>query len=663
MRATYTIKRTPAPSNLHIEQRTTRHRPGLLGAVLAMLGIALLAATCGGQGQPSRPTATPATATATPDVPAATPTTPLAARDEPPTRDLVDLARRLRGQSDPPRRVDLPPPSLGDSVSFDLIVLPQSREDRPGRRVTSATLRTISANAYFFVEDDADVSDDEIEDAARVFEEEVWPKVTDAFGPPPSPGVDGDPRIYILHADLGAGLGGYVSGEDFYPTEVVPHSNGREILYMNLSVSLGSSGYANVLAHELQHLIHDRNDDGEEAWVNEGLSEFAATLVRGSGGSVAAFLDRPDTQLNTWEQGPAVSAHYDASDLFFTYLLEQSEGGSRQLAAEPGDGIAGVRAFLQANGYPGSFAELVADWTVANLLDQPEGPYGYRDRELDTPVKLEVLPGQDEGEVSQFAADYLELHASDFAGEAVFRFDGETETPTIDAQDSANGAFWWSNRGDNIDTTLTRELDLTGVEQATLTFRSWYSIERWFDYSYVVVSRDGGRTWTALPGRQTTTDDPVGVSYGPGYTGRSGGGTTARWVEEEIDLSSYAGGRILLRFEYVTDDSLNGPGWAIDDIAVPEIGFFDDAEAGEGGWQREGFLHLSEPLRQRFELRLVTLGATTEVSEILLDGRNQAEVALPGLGTEYQHAVIVVVGVTEGTTEPAHYRYEATSRG
>ena len=624
-----------------------------------MLGVALLAAACGGE-TPSRPTASPAAATATPDAPSAT---PMATRDEPPARDLVDLARRLRGQSDPPRRVDLPPPSLGDSVSFDLIVLPQSREDRPGRRATSATLRTISAHAYFFVEDDADVNDGEIEDAARAFEEEIWPKVTGAFGPPRSPGVDGDPRIFILHADLGAGVGGYVSGEDFYPREVVPHSNGREIVYMNLSVRLGSAGYSNVLAHELQHVIHDRNDADEEAWVNEGLSELAAALVRGSGSSVAAFRDRPDTQLNTWEHGPAGGAHYDASELFFTYLLEQSEGGSRQLAAEPGNGIAGVRAFLQANGHSRSFAELVADWTVANLLDQPEGPFGYRGRELDPPAKLEVLPGEDEGEVSQFAADYLELHASDFAGEAVFRFDGETETPIIAVQEGVTGAFWWSNRGDNIDTTLTRELDLTGVEQATLTFRSWHSIERWFDYSYVVVSRDGGRTWTALPGRQTTTDDPLEVSYGPGYTGRSGGGTSARWVEEAIDLSAYAGERILLRFEYVTDDSLNGPGWAIDDIAVPEIGFFDDVEAGEGGWQREGFLRLSEPLRQRFELRLVTLGATTEVSEIPLDGQNQAEVALTGLGTEYQHAVIVVVGVTEGTTEPARYRYEAASVG
>ena len=35
-----------------------------------------------------------------------------------------------------------------------------------------------------------------------------------------------------------------------------------------------------MLAHELQHLIHQRNDADEEAWVNEGLSEAALLLVR-----------------------------------------------------------------------------------------------------------------------------------------------------------------------------------------------------------------------------------------------------------------------------------------------------------------------------------------------------------------------------------------------
>ena len=37
-------------------------------------------------------------------------------------------------------------------------------------------------------------------------------------------------------------------------------------------------------------------------------------------------------------------------------------------------------------------------------------------------------------------------------------------------------------------------------------------------------------------GRTTTDCDPVGAAYGQGYTGSSGG-----WVQEEVDLSAYAG--------------------------------------------------------------------------------------------------------------------------
>ncbi len=32
--------------------------------------------------------------------------------------------------------------------------------------------------------------------------------------------------------------------------------------------------------------------------------------------------------------------------------------------------------------------------------------------------------------------------------------------------------------------------------------------------------------------------------------------------------------------------------------------------------------------------------------------------SLAGLGTEYQSAIVVIVGLTDGTTEPARYRYE-----
>ena len=587
--------------------------------------------------------------------------------DEPPARDLIDLAQRYRNGVNLPRQVLLPPPALGAEQEFDLLALPPNLDERPGRTTITATLRSVSEHAYFFVERDAEVEDDDLAAAVRVFEEEVWPAVTDAFGPPPIPGVDGDPHIVILHADLGSGIGGYVSDEDAYPREAVPHSNQREIVYLNLNIRPGSASYARVLAHELQHVIHRRLDADEEAWVNEGLSEIAAGLVGQNSGFFGTFLDRPDTQLNAWADLPSSAAHYGASGLFFDYLLEQSEGDVLQLAAEPADGVAGVEAFLQASGSDRSFVELVADWTIANFLDQPQGPYGYQEREVSAPTTVAIDElGEGERAVGQFAADYLEFRADDFESEPVFVFEGETEVPVLPAQTlrqdlSDASAFWWSNRGDNIDATLTRELDLTGVERATLTFRTWFDIERWFDYAHVAASRDGGQTWTALSGRQTTTDDPLEVSYGPGYTGVSGGGESPRWVDERIDLFAYVGSRMLLRFEYLTDDSLNKPGWAIDDIAVPEIGFFDDVEADAGGWRREGFRRLTELLPQRFVLRLITLGPSPAVETIALDGSNRAEISLTGLGSDYDRAVIVVMGATVGTTEPARYRYRLTA--
>ena len=59
----------------------------------------------------------------------------------------------------------------------------------------------------------------------------------------------------------------------------------------------------------------------------------------------------------------------------------------------------------------------------------------------------------------------------------------------------------WSNKGDDIDTTLTYSVDLTQATDPVLTFSTWYDIEPWYDFGYVSVSADGGATWEALEGR------------------------------------------------------------------------------------------------------------------------------------------------------------------
>ncbi len=48
----------------------------------------------------------------------------------------------------------------------------------------------------------------------------------------------------------------------------------------------------------------------------------------------------------------------------------------------------------------------------------------------------------------------------------------------------------------------------------------------------------------------------------------SGGGKTPEWVEEQVDLTPFAGKEVQVRFEYVTDDAVNGPGMLLDNFAV-----------------------------------------------------------------------------------------------
>ncbi len=511
-------------------------------------------------------------------------------------------------------------------------------------RTVTASLRLVTEHAYVFIEDGVAVDDSTLQTIGADFETLVYPGVSVAFGREWSPGVDADARISIVHAALG-GVGGYFSASDEYPHQVVPRGNEREAVYVDASY-LDSPGaaYNALLAHELQHLIHWNADGGEEAWVNEGLSQVAAELVGGGTAAVRDFLAMPDTQLTTWPLDGG-GLHYGESQLFFRYLLDRFGGreNAAALLAAPEDGIAGVNAYLLQFGR--SFQEVFADWTVANYLDEASGPYAHEGADLRVAAATSISgAGDGDGSVHQFAADYLEVDPP--AGGAAFTFDGSDKVGIgIPSQD---GPFWWSNAGDAIDSRLTREFDLTGLSSATLRFRTWFDIERGWDYAYAAASDDGGQTWEALLGAHTSDYDPVKHAYGPGYTGDSGG----EWIQEEVDLAAYAGGRALLRFEYVTDDAAHGRGFAVDDIEIPELGIADGADA-DGGWQAEGFRRIEGPQAQRFQVHVVERGDASppKADRLALGPGNRLEVTLDGPAT------IVVAAVTEGTTEAATYRW------
>ena len=297
------------------------------------------------------------------------------------------------------------------------------------------------------------------------------------------------------------------------------------------------------------------------------------------------------------------------------------------------------------------FRELLADWAVANFLRAESGPYGYPSQEGVLLVDRQMTTaGRLAGEVAQFGAWYVSFPA---ATALDISFQGAPTAPLLPTLPASGASCWWSNRGDGLDATLTRSVDLTPVSSATLTFRQWHELEDEFDYGYVAISTDDGATWTAQAGRYTASDGPGRRTLGPGYTGSSGG-----WVEEEVDLAPYAGCRVLLRFEHLTDEAISADGWCIDDIAIPEIGFMDDAET-EGDWEAEGFMRLPEQgVAQGFALRLVSgRGDDAVVAPITLGGDNHASFAVEG------PAVLVVTATAPKTRQPARFTLDAAVPG
>jgi len=136
---------------------------------------------------------------------------------------------------------------------------------------------------------------------------------------------------------------------------------------------------------------------------------------------------------------------------------------------------------------------------------------------------------------------------------------------------------------------------------ATLKFWSYYEIEEDWDYGYVEVHDLDTDEWSTLPGlmtvstlpeRQNNPNCPVGFEPTTYYdTGRWNAftGFSGDSYEEEMDLTPFANHTIELCFTYWTDPYVQELGWYIDDIEIPEIGFFDDVESGPNGWTYNGW--------------------------------------------------------------------------
>jgi immune inhibitor A len=317
-----------------------------------------------------------------------------------------------------------------------------------------------------------------------------------------------------------------------------------------------------------------------------------------------------------------------------------------------------------------AFEDVFADWVVANTINDPDidqGQYAYdtiTPPEFNTTIKLRQtdLPAQKRTTVSQYGADYIELRER---GDVQVDFAGATVVGLADINAHSGKYLWWAARANSSDTTLTREFDLTNVKAATLTFWTWYDIEQDFDYAYVEASTDGKR-WETLPGQSTTNDDPNGSNLGDGYTAKSGVPASdkkgAKWIQEQIDLSKYAGQKVQIRFEYVTDAGVTHAGFFVDDIAIPEINYRYDAESGNDGWLARGFIRHANILPQQWLVQLITVRKSQTTVERLPLAQDQTGRWTINLSSDVDRVVLTVSGIAPVTTEPAQYWFAVTPK-
>jgi len=255
-------------------------------------------------------------------------------------------------------------------------------------------------------------------------------------------------------------------------------------------------------------------------------------------------------------------------------------------------------------------------------------------------------------DVHQYGVDYVRITCD---GDYTINFEGSIQTGVL-PEDAHSGNFAvWSNKGDESDMTFTRTFDFTDHNSPlTLSFWTWYDLEEDYDYLYLEASTDG-ESWQILTTPAGTDDDPSGNSYGWGYNGLSGG--SGVWIQEEIDLSQFAGQEVQIRFEYVTDAAVNGEGLLLDDIAIPEIGYFNDFESDTDDWNAAGFVRIQNILPQTYEVALISYGNETTVDYVTLTTDNTAQIPI-SIGDDVDEVVLVVTGTTRYTRQPAAYRFE-----
>ncbi|HEY7594406.1 MAG TPA: choice-of-anchor J domain-containing protein [Actinophytocola sp.] len=497
------------------------------------------------------------------------------------------------------------------------------------------------------------VTDAQAQELVDEFDNNMFPKETATFSTPPdrdgtnsqiAPDANGNGGVYTGDGDKTVALIDNVRDDNFYdfpaaPTYIAGFFSAqlnflfdRNVMTIDAFDWAHRSGanppdeptadpctsrpgrphlYEGTFAHEWQHLLHNYTDPFEGNWINEGLSDFAQTLVGYVDGTKTVFdkggdshiycfqgfgsvqtpfnpnprdCGGPENSLNIWDEGTPSQVLADYGNAYSLMLFLYDRYGEAFMSTLHRDGerqgLASLDATLESVGVHDMY-RVLHDFQTMVLMDKIVGD-SARGIMLGVPKKRVTTPSlrstvnfanpnvNDDPGAAPNGADFVQLQRANgtpLRGIDLrsLNFQGATTLPSLpltwsvvnDDPDRPGNPVLWSGNGNSINATAVTSVAVPTADP-TLRFNAKYGAELGFDYGYVVVSTDGGATFTPIAGDKTVT-----APLGPGLNG-----TTNGFEPHSFDLSAFAGQTVLLGFQYVSDGGVNEGGLKVDDVTV-----------------------------------------------------------------------------------------------
>jgi immune inhibitor InhA-like protein len=480
--------------------------------------------------------------------------------------------------------------------------------------------------------------------------------------------------------------------DDPVPGDLCLNANARPFLYEG------------TFAHEYQHLLENYVDPDEGSWVNEGLSDHAQTITgyvdpstpitdKGEDSHTQCFLGwlntltpanplprqgGPENSLTLWgdqsDYESEVLCDYGAAYTFMEYLHGQfGTDFMRAFHLDPLNGLESLAALLTSEGGGLTPFDVIERWAtmvaIDASLDDGFTLTGGNAADFSTPT-LNASINWDNDQafagpgVPANGSDYVRLRdASDtyLGADAIdsVEFNGVSKLPKLPVEwkvdktpPKGSSKALYSGKGDNLDRAIVRKVKVT---DGKLKVDTAWSTEEGYDYAYVQVSTNGGKTYKSVH-----CADSIKAPLGAGFEGISGGGNKPKFVTEKCNLKKYAGEKVLLAFRYVTDPGVQFKGFWVDDVTL-------DGELISNGKTLQGWKSITQirPVSvENFFVRLVAIddaGNTVQIGEIPLDGNFDGSLsgadldAIIGTTADTVAAIVTYEDSTESVLQTAPY--------